>query len=84
MATYDKRVVKVERHEFVVPTDEPWGACWAEVMKAIRAAHQEIWSLGLAPQGKDVSDDTIRLTGDEESVTVFYVLERDGDSVRLK
>lgn len=83
MASYSTRVVSVERHEFLVPIDASWGACWAEVMKAIRAAHSELWRLGLVEQGKDASDDTIRMTNDDEHIVVFFTVERTGDKVRL-
>lgn len=84
MATYTSKTVLTERHEFSVPATEPWGACWAEVMKAIRAAHSELWALGLVPEGRDASDDAIRILPGDEDVVVFYVLERNGDSVSLR
>jgi hypothetical protein len=84
LATYESRTVLSERHEFIVPATDPWGACWAEVMKAIRAAHSELWELGLVPEGKDASDDAIRIIPEDDGVVVFYLLERSGDSVRLR
>lgn len=82
MAEYSTVVVHVERHEFLVPTG-PWGACWVEVYKAVRAAHQELWALGLVAQGKDASDDSIRMECRDDEIAVFYVLNRDGENVRL-
>lgn len=83
MATYTSRMVTSTRHEFVVPADRPWGACWAEVMKAIRAAHAELWDKGLVEQDKDAADNVIRILPGDEDVVVFYVLESDGVSTRL-
>ncbi|MBK8246341.1 MAG: hypothetical protein IPK85_02935 [Gemmatimonadetes bacterium] len=85
MASYEHRVVTVERHEWVIPTyGVPGGVAWAEAMKAIRAAHQMLWDLDLYPIDKDVPDDVIRIQGDGEgSVVVSFTLERSGDSVRV-
>ena len=85
MPSYESRVVTVERHEWVVPTyGHHLGAAWAEVMKAIRAAHQSLWDMDLYPIDKDVPDSVLRIQGDgEESVIVSFTLERNGDSVRV-
>jgi hypothetical protein len=58
--------------KFIIPASFGFGACWSEVMKAIHAAHNELWEQGRVPQGEDASDDVIRfITGDEE-IIVFY------------
>jgi hypothetical protein len=72
MATYDRREVTKVTIEFVVPVMPEWGACWVEVYKAVRAAHQELWQAGVVPEGKDASDDTIRIRPGDEEVIVFY------------
>jgi hypothetical protein len=84
MARYSNRVVVVDRHEWLVPIDSPYGACWTDVYKAVSAAHQELWALGLVEQDRDASDDSIRMEFDDENIIVFFVIRKDGDSVRLQ
>lgn len=76
MATYGRREVTTTRVEFPVPAEPPYGACWAEVMKAIRAAHQELWTAGLVPENQDAPDDLIKVTVSDDEVIVYY--ERSG------
>lgn len=72
MATYDRIEVSTTMVKFVVPAPFGFGACWVEVMKAIRAAHNELWEQGRVPQGENASDDLIRLMPGDEEVIVFY------------
>jgi hypothetical protein len=51
MATYSYREVTTRRGEYVVPAEEPYGACWVEVMKAIHAAHRTLVDLGRIEKG---------------------------------
>lgn len=85
MASYEHRIVTVERYEWVIPAyGVPGGVAWAEVMKAIRAAHQVLWDLDLYPTDKDVPDSVIRIQGDGEgSVVVSFTLEHSVDSARV-
>ena len=72
MADYSRQEVTKVTVEFTVPAPFGFGACWAEVMKAIRAAHQELWQAGVIAEGKDASDDRIRIRPGDEEVIVFY------------
>lgn len=72
MASYSRRVIRTTRVEFPVPAAEPWGACWVEVMKAIHAATRELVDNGLLAEGKEPSDDTIRIRVGDDEVIVFY------------
>jgi hypothetical protein len=45
-------------------------------MKAIRAAHNELWALGRVEHGKDAPDDVIRLTTGDDEIIVFYERHR--------
>jgi hypothetical protein len=72
MAEYIKRVVTTTIVEFAVPLTLGFGACWAEVMKAIRAAHQDLWDLNKVERGKDAADDVIRLTVSDDEIIIFY------------
>lgn len=80
MATYGRREIHTTRVEFPVPASPPWGACWVEVYKAVSAAIQELVSLGLLEDGREPSDDAIKiLPGDDE---VVVCIELDSDYVR--
>lgn len=72
MATYSREVVHKTEIVYKVPAEEPYGAAWVEVMKAIRAAHAELWKFGVVPEGKDAADDRIwvRCRDDEIHVVV--------------
>jgi hypothetical protein len=77
MATYTRIERTTVTIEWRVPAGRPWGACWAEVMKAIRAAHNELSELDPKryPPGKDVPDDAIRLLPLDEDVVVMIELD---------
>jgi hypothetical protein len=76
MATYERRERTVRRVDWCVPAG-PLGACWAEVWKAVRAAHEELWELELVPMGRDAADDQIRIHGDDEAVIVTIETPRE-------
>lgn len=72
MADYSRRERTVTTVEYLVPTREPWGACWVEVMKAIHAATAELRELGRLGPTEEPADDMIRLhAGDEDIVVTF-------------
>lgn len=83
MASYSSRVVTTERWEWSVPADGPWGACWTEVYKAVSAATQQLRELGLLSEGREPSDNAIRIHCRDDEVVVSFTVERTGDSVRL-
>ncbi len=68
MATYSRSERVIRRVEFHVPTYEPWGACWAEVYKAVNAAIAELRDAGIDPP----SDDQIRIHGADAEIVVAY------------
>lgn len=73
MATYERRVQRIDRVEFLVPVGEgpdAW-ACWVEVEKAIAGAAQELRSRGLLDPGQEPSDTDIRVGVDDENVIVY-------------
>jgi hypothetical protein len=74
VATYSRREVTTHRAEYTVP-DRGDGAPWAEVMKAVRAAHQELVALGRIRDGKDAPDNMITIGGDGEDVIVAFEWE---------
>lgn len=78
MATYWRTEVTTTRVEFEVPTNEPWGACWVEVYKAVSAAIEELREAGRVAQDAEPSDDAIRIRSADDAVIVFY--ERPGSS----
>lgn len=80
MAEYSRRVMRTTRVEFSVPAAEPWGACWVEVMKAIRAATRELVEAGRLAEGADPSDDTIRIRVGDDEVIVCYEHTDEADS----
>lgn len=75
MATYSRRERTTKRVEFVVPTPPPWGADWAQVMRAIHAAHAELADAGRIKPGSDAPDDLIRISPGDEDVIVSYEVE---------
>lgn len=72
MADYTRRVRTRTTVEYVVPITLGFGACWSEVMKAIRAAHQELWSLGVVERDKDAADDRIRFSVEDDAIVIFF------------
>jgi hypothetical protein len=72
MADWSRREVDLGTEvQWIVPTNEPWGACWNEVMVALRKAVQEYQEMyGLT---REPSDDAIRVFGDEEKITIKFM-----------
>lgn len=75
MADYYRREVTTRRVEFVVPMAHPNGINWTEIMKAIRACHSELESLGRISGGRDAADDQITLVPGDEDIVVRYTRE---------
>jgi hypothetical protein len=84
MAEYTRRERVIRRVEFHVPTSPPFGAVWAEVMKAIRAAHVELWNAGIVPRDTDAPDDRILLLSGDDDVIVYVEFEDDLHAERAK
>ena len=72
MADCIRRVLTRTTIQFVVPVPCGFGACWDEVMRAIRAAHQELWDSGMVSQGEDAPADFIRFQVADDEIIVFY------------
>jgi hypothetical protein len=72
MSTISRYVVKTERVELHVPAPEPIGACWVEVYKAVRMAHQELVDLGELDEGADAADDQIMISAGVNTIIVNY------------
>lgn len=79
----DEKVVSTERHEFRIEIYGDRGVCWTDVYKAVAMATQQLRALGLVGEGRDPSDDAIRISSDDEHVVVSYTLEKYGDSSRI-
>lgn len=75
MATYSRREIHTTRVEYLVPADDRFGACWVEVYKAVSAAMQELVSLGLLEQGREPSDDAIKIRPGDDEVIVYFDLD---------
>lgn len=71
MSSITRREITTRRIEHVIPTG-PHGACWNEVSLAIHNATEELRAAGHLGVGQVPSDDTIRVTGDDEAIIVFY------------
>ena len=70
MSTYERREITIQRVEWTVPAPAPWGAPWADVTKAIGAAHQELVGLGQLAPGAEAADDAITVYPTDEGVVV--------------
>lgn len=70
---YRREVVK-RTVEWVVPTREPWGACWTDVMLAIQQATNELWDALIVPRGMEPASDLIRIHPGDEDVVVAIEL----------
>ncbi len=77
MATYERREVVTTRVEYVIPALWPTGATWTELMKAIRAAHNELHEMDPKryPVGRDVPDDAIWVRAADDDVIVSWERE---------
>lgn len=72
MATYSRRVRRTTRIEFVVPAPQPYGACWAEVSKAVGAIYAELREAGRLAPAQVPADDVIRVQAADDAIIVSY------------
>lgn len=76
MATYTRREWSTRHVEYAVPAEQPWGACWVEVDKAIVAATVEYRQRHFIPDDALPADDWLRVyPGDDEILIRFEVEE---------
>lgn len=75
MADYYRREVTTRRVEFVVPMKHESGINWTEIMKAIQAAHSELYDALQIPRGQEAADDQITLVPGDEDIVVRYVTD---------
>jgi hypothetical protein len=70
VATWERRERTVHVTEYVVPADEPWGACWNQLQQAINAAIADLRPFRLPiDEHWEPADDAIRVhVGDGEIV----------------
>jgi hypothetical protein len=71
-----RREITTRRVEWVVPSSEPWGACWTEVMKAISACRQELIDADVIEADAAVPDDMIRILPGDDAVVVRIELKQ--------
>lgn len=55
-----------------VPAPFPDGANWADIMKAIRIVHQELWTAGAVTRDRDAPDDLVKLAAADDEIIVSY------------
>lgn len=75
MADNYRREVVSRRIEFVVPMKHESGINWTEIMKAIQAAHSELYDALKIPRGQEAADDQITLVPGDEDIVVRYMSE---------
>jgi hypothetical protein len=72
MATYERWELQINRVEFRVPAEAPWGAAWVEVYKAVAVARAELVALGVIEEGRDAPGDMISIAPGDDCVIVSY------------
>lgn len=72
MATYSRRVLHIERVEFHVPAPAPWGATFAEVVKAIHTASAEFRDHRGLASTVVLNDDEIAVAPQDDAIVVSY------------
>lgn len=90
MTSVYKRTKVTETHEWVVPADGPWGACWNEVQLALDQA-REHWitahpnEVRIAAQDDrcvSVPDSAVRVKVADDEIIVFWEGEvKDGPRI---
>lgn len=77
MATWSRRERVTRTVEYLVPAGRPFGACWTEVFQAVHQAERELRNAGRIPEGREPSDDQIRvLPGDDEIIVSYEIKEQ--------
>lgn len=76
MATYDRWIRTIENVEYTIPADQPYGAAWVEVYKAVHAIHEELRAAGEIGVDEEAPDDRIRILPGEDEIVVFYERSR--------
>ncbi|MGW5173179.1 hypothetical protein ACWERY_02275 [Streptomyces sp. NPDC004082] len=72
MATYTSRTITSTRHEWIVPTPEPWGAGIGDINAACAVACRAYRATHKLPEGDPLPDNAISFkTGDNEIIISF-------------
>jgi hypothetical protein len=82
MTDWFTRTKRQVTHQWVVPTNEPWGACHNEVLQAIEQAHQH-WLANPANQFRirasaqddrcvSIPDGAIRIKCEDDAIVIAY------------
>lgn len=80
MTSVYKRTNVVMTHEWIVPTNAPWGACWNEVELALKQAREK-WlernetTARIAAQDDrcvSVPDSAVRVKVGDDEIVVFF------------
>jgi len=74
MATYSRNEVWSHRIEYTVPADQPLGATWVEVAKALNAARVDLIEAGELNRLAEAKDDQIRVVPRDESIVIVVEL----------
>jgi hypothetical protein len=71
MAEYTRRVRNTDDCGVCRSFDKTigFGACWAEIMKAVCASHSELCASGRVEWGKDAPDDAIIVFFEQDKVS---------------
>ena len=76
VADYSRREVVTRHVEFVVPAEEPYGACWNEVTLALHCAIRELKAAGRVGECAEPADDLIRFRVGDDRIIICYEVEQ--------
>jgi hypothetical protein len=79
MATYSRREYTTRHIEYTVPCDGLWGACWAEVDKAMQVAAREFRQVHGLSQEAALSDDALRFFPGDDEIVIRFEVKGSGD-----
>jgi hypothetical protein len=75
MATYTSREVVSRRREWIVPAEQPWGAPYVELYRALHVAETSYREAHQVPDNVSLPDDALRVTTTEDAVVISYTVE---------
>jgi hypothetical protein len=75
MATWSRRERVVRSVEWSVPAPPPFGADWAQVFQAFHQAEAELRAAGRIPEGREPSDDLIRIRPGDDEIVIYYEIK---------
>lgn len=80
MATFEHHTITSTRHEWRIPTNEPWGAPADEIGKAWAVAEKTYRETNAIPDGGSIAGNALAFHAHDDYVVIAFTTETPGSA----